>query len=159
MVDLKLNLPFEAKCTNADALTDISEFLVKSKMAKKGDTKWFINYFTDKIQAFSSYGLNRYSCINTKIQQSDTLNSSNSVESKSDSDYMSEHDNEAIGFFEIKKTLSMSLQKPKEKAQNNVIKSISTDVFSDKSIKDEKLIPQDNNTDECICVHGRQSNI
>ena len=105
MVDLKLNLPFEAKCADADALTDISQFLVDNKMAKKSDTKWFINYFTEKIQAFSSYGLNRYSCINTKIQQSDSLNISTSIESKSDSDYISEHDNEAIGFFEIKKNV------------------------------------------------------
>ena len=117
-----------------------------------------INYFIEKIQAFSYYGLNRYSCINTKNQLSNTLNNSTSVESNSDSDYLSEDDNEAIGFFEIKRTLSMSLQKPKEKAQNNIIKSISTNVFSDKSIKDERLTPQDNNTDN-VCVHGKQNKI
>ena len=156
MVDLKLNLPIEAKCADADVLTDISEFLFSRKMAKKGDAKWFINYFTEKIQAFSSYGLNRYSCINT--QQSDTLNSSTSVESKSDSDYISENDDEAIGFFEIKKTLSMSLQKPNEKAQN-IIKSVSTNVFSDKGKNGERLIPLDNNTEECVCVHGKQNTV
>ena len=161
MVDLKLNLASEAKCL--DALTDISEILVNRKMAKKGDAKWFINYFNEKIRSFSLYGLNRYSCINTKTQQSDTLNSSTSIESESDYDYISEHDNEATGFFEIKRTLSMSLQKHKEKAQNNIIKSISTNVFSDKSIKDERLTHLDNNTDryrdEDVCVHGKQNKI